>query len=309
MNVSLSGEIGTALSVINSINRNDILLLSEPVLDIKNNNQYISKHVSIGVLSDSIINNIKNLQKFGSMAYVDKNDYSSIDHNHDDIYNKVTISTLYRDSENTVKIGTLTIDGQKNDIYVPKMKIKTIPAPLVGQLKFIHHTIRRDINIYSDDFDGWVYADGSEYDCELFPTAKDVFDNNGTTFTVPALNNFIKPNPFPYSGNNMSETYNHVDPLHSHRMLVNLSGNVNGQLQYGCNTNGKGNTSHGASNADKVHNYNIDLDYTTINVSSRSKDYIHTSGSDTDETYPTHNNIPVMIYIGLPKIYKENGYE
>lgn len=41
----------------------------------------------------------------------------------------------------------------------------------------------------SDDFDGWVYPDGSEYFCADFPTASAVYavSPTATTFRVPDL--------------------------------------------------------------------------------------------------------------------------
>lgn len=299
-NINLSGVLTSNLSSVD-IEHTDLLLVSEPALKKNTSKQYLSKHVDFDTLQNQILNNLRDFQKFGSMSVEDTKDYSPINHTHD-YYNKVCgISSLLSGSDNTIYIGKIIVDGIETNIFAPNVRIKKTPSPILGQLKFVHHTTTHTIDIMSDDFDGWVYADGSQYKINQFDKqVSSVFDNDGEYFFVPYMNSFIKPNPTPYNQNNLESIYNHVDPIHSHNAVINLSGNVNGSLYYRYGAPGDGNTSHGASTAIRNMNYTVQLDYSNVRIASTSKNYIKPSQTELQETYPSHVNIPTVVYIGKP---------
>ena len=68
----------------------------------------------------------------------------------------------------------------------------------------VAETTKRNIDITSPDFDGWVYADGEKYKKSEFPDAKGCLYPEPTTtragmateddgkFSVPILSDFIK---------------------------------------------------------------------------------------------------------------------
>lgn len=154
------------------------------------------------------------------------------------------------------------------------------------------------INVDADDFDGWVYADGSSYSASKFNVG-DAFDVVDGIFTVPALNNFIKMNPQPYLSNDMTEKHKPVVPPHSHKMSLSLSGNVEGNLKYKHTDGYDGRAwSHGVTYKDGTNTFKVKLDYSAMKISTTG--YIEQSQQVGVETRPSYNSIPVMIYIGRP---------
>ena len=294
-------QLTSYLTSDNNFLSNDILMLSEPVLKHQRNpTEYISKQVTFDMLSAKLVADINSLLNFGSMAYVASSDYAPIGHQHEGTYNKVAISCVLSAALSNDHIATFNVDGDKYELYAPKPTIRQLPAPEVGQLKLIYQTAKQVIDVNSDNFDGWVYADGSTYSASMFDV-KDAFDvNEDGTFTVPNLNNFIKLNPKPYQANDISEKYEHVDPYHTHDITMSLSGNVKGSLKYNHTSSFGGIPwSHGVDYKTGTCVFQIELDYSSLKISS--KDYIEQSQQVGEETYPTYNSIPVMVYIGMPK--------
>lgn len=294
-------QLTSYLTSDNNFLPNDMLMLSEPALKHQRHpTEYISKKVTFDMLSAKLVADINSLLDFGSMAYVASSDYAPIDHQHEGTYNKVAISCVLSAALSNDHIATFNVDGDKYELYAPKSTIRQLPEPEVGQLKFIYQTTKQAIDVNSDNFDGWVYADGSTYSTSMFDV-KDAFDvNEDGTFTVPNLNNFIKLNSTPYQANDMSEKYEHVDPYHTHDITMSLSGNVKGSLKYQ-HTSGYGGIpwSHGRTDKDGTCIFQVELDYSLLKISS--KGYIEQSQQAGEETHPTYNSIPVMVYIGMSK--------
>lgn len=71
--------------------------------------------------------------------------------------------------------------------------------PEIGSVKYLARTNQVVVDISSDVFDGWVYADGATYRSSEFPAAADMFGRkyggNDGNFTVPDLRRFVKPLP------------------------------------------------------------------------------------------------------------------
>ena len=297
--MNLSGHSILDLDSAHQLVENDLFIVSEPV-GKPQQHQWFSKNIDICVLSSQIVSDIESALSLGSMASQSIDDYSAARHSHGDLYNKVKINSTYNEDADSVYVGSFVVDDKLTKIYAPFPVVSMRLQPEIGQLKFIHQLKKKKIDVYSSDFDGWVYADGSGYPLQKF-NVHDEFEINGMTFYVPALNNFIRLNPTPYLKNDMTETYRHVDPQHHHNARLNLTGKVKGTLTYSCSTVGAGNTSHGATETAGKFDFKFDLDCTGLNVDPASTNYIRQSGQVGSETYPSYVNMPVMIYIGKPK--------
>lgn len=79
----------------------------------------------------------------------------------------------------------------------------------------------RTINVNSDDFDGWVYANGGEYLKTDFPSAASVFPQSTTAtsrFRVLTLEDFFKGT----TGANCSEKWGASNTILAHSHTVNM---------------------------------------------------------------------------------------
>lgn len=70
-------------------------------------------------------------------------------------------------------------------------------VPRIGELKFMALGKLKSVDVMSEEFDGWVYPDGSEYSAEDFPEAWLVYRSSteSGTFRVPVLSSFFRLNP------------------------------------------------------------------------------------------------------------------
>ena len=76
-------------------------------------------------------------------------------------------------------------------------------SPAIGDVKYLAIPIQLTIDVNSESFDGWVYADGSSYTVPSgkFTIAKQMFGGNpsDTTITTPNLCYFACPYPDKFS--------------------------------------------------------------------------------------------------------------
>ena len=151
----------------------------------------------------------------GSMAFEDKHDYAKVDHDHDDIYSRLEpgerrefpVSASYRlmtvHLSNFLEDGTVVNDTF--DIVAPSSTavsdepvgtLRFVGIPKLNRDNVVRYGDKYNIDISADDFDGWVYPNGTTFEAseDEFPDACRTY-GNGSGFTVPDLSSFVKLNP------------------------------------------------------------------------------------------------------------------
>ena len=234
-----------------------------------------------------------------------------------------------------------SIEVSELSINCPKFEVPFPPVPLVGTLKFISaKTIQKlidtnslvlkddglNVNPYDasnnirDDFDGWIFPNGTtEFDNinDQLSSAARVFanDSHAAKFTVPALSNFFQScgDIEGYSIADIPETlglakHSHAtDPL---QMSCNLEIDYDKtrlsttQACGGSTYIHNGDSSvNGAIKKEHTFDAKLTLDGATLQGLTTTP-----SGNSSNSTWrPTHNILPVMIYIGgVKRKYYEN---
>lgn len=133
------------------------------------------------------------------------------------------------------------IDGTLTPLLVPTSAVVDsyvvpwqIVEPEIGTLKIGSALRRETIRYMDDDFDGWLYPDGSTYDLTAFSLSSKLSglygNDDGTTFTLPNLSNFIRLNGSLQLDENGSLMYNepgrNCTPEHTHSFSLKLSGTI-----------------------------------------------------------------------------------
>lgn len=199
----------------NVVGRDDLFLLASPT--DRNHLYYDDENLAYWNMCNQMFQEISSKYKLGSMAWQDENSYSPSSHSHDDIYNKTVITEHQTDGEH---IATFVADGRTNvSVYFPRVVIYKHDDPYVGELKFVTDRSHRTINVDSEDFDGWVYPDGSQYNVSDFPDAAAAFGYSGTKFRVPELTDFF------CGGTTKSSHVNATDVIWEHRHGTRLTFN------------------------------------------------------------------------------------
>ena len=186
------------------------------------------------------------------------------------------------------------MDGRvTNHVYFPKTVFYKSDDPYVGELKFVTDRSRRAINVYSEDFDGWVYPDGSQYNVSDFPEAAATFGYSGTKFRVPELTDFF------CGGTTKSEHVNATDVIGKHRHRTRITfkpKTVTGKITVMGTSNvtgdGGGHNARGTNDS-----YSCELEMEIASISFNGNCEIDNCESSGDTTHPTYNYMPVMIYI------------
>lgn len=181
----------------------------------------------------------------------------------------------------------------------------------IGELRFAALSSIEPIDVDSDDFDGWVYPDGSEYPKERFPDAWAVFGDDpwSTTFRVPCLSTFFKPNPFPYGGSSLSVVPAQTTgiPPHRHSLDPQTAALKDVELKVVAQIPGVGTSQGGGSSrsiharglqhgTDRLREGQYSLEVTKASVAVYDGEL--QSRPDGRETHPNYNLVPVKIYIG-----------
>lgn len=165
------------------------------------------------------------------MSYADKNDYALASHDHDKLYTSELYidypdwlqDALMDPSSEVSVLGKVhvereTSEGSRDDqasttynIYCPVLKFPPAPLnePAVGELKFLpvknlqeqygskmcrYPGGKLNIDIFSEDFDGWVFPNGMTFTCKPgeFRNAVAAFGTSRTSFQVPKLDTFFQ---------------------------------------------------------------------------------------------------------------------
>ena len=285
-------------------------------------------------LCSQTVEKVKKGLNLGSMAFEDKNDYSLVDHVHDDVYDRFDIGGALSDETQkywnimTVKVSNWTEDGKMTvktvDINVPAVDLSNVNVFEIGTLKFFglpefdDSNIRQygdipNVDIDSEDFDGWVFPNGAVFTVDegRFSEASEIYavepqETGKKSFKVPDFRNFLKMNPGTERENSTRFVkFNNGLPPHSHEIQgVTVSGQPKTpkikELPVG---------EGGSSGYYDICGYGssptptgkIDFEINGNFDSGQIENAKSTeSGSSLDvESKPTHIFMPVMVYIGV----------
>jgi len=169
-------------------------------------------------------------------------------------------------------------------------------------LKFGVVPIRDQINYKSDDFDGWLYPDGSTYflsDFALSSKISAVYGNDdGHTFTMPTLSNFIRLNGIMQKSPELTSRMDGRNALmkHNHKLDVTATGKIQtyGSANYS-NQVGQKNSIHKATGL-YVYTYKTvgGYDYKTYVPISCIADSKYNNTESVKE-FRKHYNLPVKV--------------
>lgn len=214
-----------------------------------------------------------------------------------------------------LSVGNIFMDGMLSTFFIPLSCVEdatVIPGdivnPEIGQFKFVaQDTIASnfDIDIMSEQFDGWVYADGSRFTCAAsqFKRACRAYGSGetATSFTVPNFRDFVK---FDYQ---TSDAIRHRDfqnggDYHYHAANLNVEGAVSAYGEYTAGQSaGDGGYFHtgisdGHPDSIKVKTGNMKIKcFCKVEVENLT---IEACAAENVQTYPTHILMPVMVFIG-----------
>lgn len=252
--------------------------------------------------------------EFGSAARMNSADFSPADHRHDSLYNRLSIEQQEFGQQNLVSVGNFQdAGGVYRPLMAPLQSVPPIMAkPEIGTLKFMALAgLTSAIDENSQDFDGWCWADGRSLNVAEWRDAFETFGysyssaKNGYTFQIPNFERFIRPIPNGYQSGSQYDVqpYDVYIPDHSHNANISLTGDVKIEMQLSVvrNAYGAGNALHaGGYSGGVLKTFNndenkINIDVETINIDGK----VLSSGTDDEEAYPSHVNIPVLIYIGF----------
>lgn len=282
-------------------------------------NEYMSKNMTYSQLSGQMFKLCKDNFGFKSMAYESEENYSLAGHVHN--YSAVSVwpNAEYQPNRDGSNLSVLSavvefvIDSKRTTLYAPKVNVYESPKPAIGQLKFLLKTPpslpNTDAFYGSSSFTGWVYPDGRSVTKTRFPDAFDAFGysygGSGENFNIPSLTDFISLNS-KNMGFNCAPKVPEVKSLPSHRHDIsnpNISGSV--KLTYSfCTVDNTdpGYACHGAISTGKVdrgQDYDVKFKMNNPTCNNVTTDLNENYQADqSTETYPSHNMLPVMIYIG-----------
>jgi hypothetical protein len=153
---------------------------------------------------------ISSILKLSSMAFMDKDDYSKVSHDHN--YNYMVCVPSYKKSDFKdpsqisciCDVSSYNGDGGVNvvSILYPPLVFPELEHPEIGEFRVFATEQKRDSDIQASinngTFDGWVFVNGREYTKTTryydFSEAYKVFNGSGNKFTVPLFRDFLKLN-------------------------------------------------------------------------------------------------------------------
>lgn len=288
--------------------------------------------ISVKDIAEQINEEIYSILNVGSMAYEDACNYAKRDHDHD-IYTSAdyfqtgtgdhleSFLTLAHNSKRQVL--SVNVDKSADD-KIPKIEATISAAqPKLGEIR---HLALQSFSIPSYDsteFFGWVLANGATYriaDFKLSGDIPNVFSTSGANFTVPNLNNFCKINvALNASSYDVTNAEVHVKS-HGHgvvannaklfiKEVTNISSYDGGAPNFYCNskTGGGGfmasefaHNGRGKSYTCECSSYN-DIRTDVFNKSGLQTMPMNDPSRSLPETYPSHNYLPTLVYVGPGK--------
>lgn len=218
----------TSLGLTSNVNASDLLVAAQQ--DKYVCSKFDSCYVTGKDAMDMLLMNVLSLQNLADTAHMQSSDFSLYEHSHDNLYNKLSLDLEYAsqktasstqfkslssyvtatnviDNDDAVSVGNIFIDGALIPLEIPltcvnnsrKISFEVI-EPAVGSLKFIAMksiSTNNQIRYKSDDFDGWLYPDGSTFnlsDFALSTQLKKLYGSSNTTFTLPDFRRFMRMN-------------------------------------------------------------------------------------------------------------------
>lgn len=271
-------------------------------------NQFKSAKMSYDTLSNMMLERFREYANFGTMAWESSSDYSLAQHIHN--YSKVEITSHNKPTDNEgqmLSIASFQIDHTvKKVLWMTKPKEYHMPEPSIGQLKFLALTSIQNVDETASDFDGWTWPDGRTIQNTngRFARAATYFGSgaNASEFTLPALDDFIRPAKPSDADSSMNSEQVQNDLLVQHQHgISNIK--LKGDKSLTCPITFW--RSQGNSAGDACHGARDETDYylkveAVFNASNLVITGQISEEEQNDETYPTHNLLPVMIYIGKP---------
>lgn len=206
----LGGKRVSELERAKSLEATDLFLISRDYNPATPNQH--SKRVSAQTLIDDVKGRLDSNMFVGSIAFRDTTEYARKNHGHD--YSNIRVYarpesfvSKYSPDGRTIQIGKFRVcnEGTCDEVAILcpiQQYLASSQKPRIGELKFLAVDTLAAVDVESEGFDGWVYPDGATYTKERFPDAWSVFaaDSASSTFQVPLLDRFIRPNPFAYGG-------------------------------------------------------------------------------------------------------------
>lgn len=264
-----------------SLSSDDLLVMSQQ--DKYSSRIFNSCSVRSSELIDMLFQRVLQMQNFSSTVHMQSADFSPYDHNHDSMYNKLSLDFAYM-SQSThrktsrswlsssfrnaqllpnaaaLSIGNVFFDGTLVPVDVALSSIRRTyvvsfktAEPDVGSLKFVaSSTIRSNssINYKSDDFDGWLYPDGSTFDLTDFALStqlKQLYGNKySSKFTLPDFRRFMKLNgTASTAGSSMIGVVQGINVLkrHSHQLASSLLITASLKIKLACGAADSGSSS------------------------------------------------------------------
>lgn len=305
---NLSGSFVTELPLTSEISVDDYLIGSSPLTKNKRNKNFQSVRINEDVIRQDIQDYVLDKLKLGSMAFCDKDEYSKYDHIHPEYSKLCAITQIYEQGPDTSLAFSIINDGNITDIYVPN-PLSSETSNVIGEIKFVASKNKYEIDINDVDFDGWVYPDGKSYKLDDFKQStelKQVFENDGISFKVPNIDQFIRTNSTPYENVTKTQIQSHnVLKEHYHSLNIKPSGTVNVEFKYdisqGYDYPYSGDRSHAGQTSEKG---KLDVEIPirlSITKATPDNGFISTQERIGDESVPSHNLLPILIYIGLKK--------
>ena len=117
-------------TVNKKLSEDDLFLVTVPTDD--NHVFYDNMKISYGDFITQILEQLTGMYGLGTMAWEESSNYSTIDHNHDDIYDNTTVSDLIvkNTEENNAKVEVAvfidTSASYKYDLYTPYVNVPPV---------------------------------------------------------------------------------------------------------------------------------------------------------------------------------------
>lgn len=309
----------------------DLFLVSQ--LDV-GQEQYVSRAIDYGQVVSCLADDFEGSLGLGTMAYEEKWEYSKVDHQHEGRYTKVAVTEACPSGESLCCLAVVSVglpgaealDGcSQYRLMCPNIQMPDPPEPEIGTLRFVYarSAMAAVADINADDFDGWVYPDGSTYqvdDTQRFSKALAVFGSGRNAITVPDVGGFFKA-----VGSSVSSfarvPARYGVAKHSHQVdSVRLSGDlkVKDGFKFDTYTNKTEGVQKGmfvnqvhwgaATETPGVADIGFNIDLSQVQFQGLSCQY---EGQESGSYAPKHVTMPVMIYVGgvVSYEYDETTYD
>ena len=243
-----------------------------------------------------------------------------------------------RENSHTYELSCSKVKFPSPALFEPAVgELKFLPLEQIYSLyedKLAYYGNKQNVDIFAEDFDGWVFPNGTTFACEVddFKKAKAVFGSNNRAFTVPRLNTFINavtdksendmllkrklqrikigPHAHLFNINNIPGIIEITDPEIT-QLKVTTSAPPDNATVYPIpeNTN-VAIAFFGSSNDHVQMSTGWQNSTTSVNIKEQIKLDMQTSPSDVDNNIfqPRCQLMPVLMYIGA-KTYPDEGWQ